>query len=532
MASSFDVNGPPPPYQAHVDTPRRAVADSFDFTNHTLPEHPTLSEFDIEFGTPSNSFPEPRPDSDLPSRPDLWFWDDTDHNLPAPSDILYNGLFGLYSASAADLPQPETSAASTPSVVNTAVNSIPTATAPVDTVYTSTNLPHPPSSSLSTTPSGSSRQRTAAILKTFEAIIHIRQPVPIATKAGSKRSRRGSVAVTTATKVQIKKYGPIDLRLDATWDAFRADIAEPLSVLIDALDLASMEYKLVKPANSPIVPLRDNHAYTSFIRHVSQKPEVGVYIYMDPPCVHPPTTAPTTSATPAPFPCPSPLSNANDDLSDGEDHPQKKPRFDDSLQPFIDEIDEKYPPGLCSAHPDKQCFYHLRSKLHFELDRPRKLVWGAAIKKGSATINTIPISSTLFRAKFAMKVSSSNSTDTIPSAGPIPAAAYPFTFTFPHPSFPAHPMYPNAMHHAPMWGSGSQPQGSQQPEPLRTDGTVDEFCQMFNLSAEIKAGLDALGFEIGDDLSPLSQEDWKAAGFKPLVWQRVCQSYMQYQHRN
>jgi hypothetical protein len=56
-----------------------------------------------------------------------------------------------------------------------------------------------------------------------------------------------------------------------------------------------------------------------------------------------------------------------------------QPKFDDELENWVSEIDQKYPAGLCVDHPDQQCFHHRPTDNHFILDRPKKLVWGAAI---------------------------------------------------------------------------------------------------------------------------------------------------------
>jgi len=49
-----------------------------------------------------------------------------------------------------------------------------------------------------------------------------------------------------------------------------------------------------------------------------------------------------------------------------------------------------------------------------------------------------------------------------------------------------------------------------------------------NFTAHTK--LDQLGFEIGDDLSSISQEQYESVGFKHLEWSQVLKAYRKFKH--
>ena len=56
----------------------------------------------------------------------------------------------------------------------------------------------------------------------------------------------------------------------------------------------------------------------------------------------------------------------------------------------------------------------------------------------------------------------------------------------------------------------------------------DEFCIEYKLNTVSKQGLLALGFEMGDDLSVVTETEYKGAGFQPLSWDRVRRAYHKY----
>ena len=241
---------------------------------------------------------------------------------------------------------------------------------------------------------------------------------------------------------------------------------------------------------------------------------------------------------------------------------------------------------MCDLHPDIHCFHHRITDHHFELTRPRLLVWAQSIKLGKAAIDRCP-NVEPFKANHALKRASPSASKTqpveatgtpaatapvpAPATAPLPAPApapYPPYSGYPYPAFnPNPPMpfapyappfpqmpignpfsaympwYPNPMQVPP--SNPMQPLYSQTPGPVRMDASVDppsspirgdfdvaEFCQLYNLDDDTQASLELLGFVIGDDLEEVTEKEDTAAGFKALAWKRVLKAYKKFKRDN
>ncbi|KAJ7856855.1 hypothetical protein B0H14DRAFT_2578681 [Mycena olivaceomarginata] len=77
--------------------------------------------------------------------------------------------------------------------------------------------------------------------------------------------------------------------------------------------------------------------------------------------------------------------------------------LDENIREQIQQISQAYPPGTCSEHPKIECFHSRVNGLHFELTRPRKIVWASAICKGTCKITAPPLASNFFKADSAIK---------------------------------------------------------------------------------------------------------------------------------
>ena len=210
------------------------------------------------------------------------------------------------------------------------------------------------------------------------------------------------------------------------------------------------------------------------------------------------------------------------------------------------------------------CFHQRVSNLHFELTRPRLLVWAQAIKAGKATIDKIP-NAMPFKADQALKKPSksvSQAAANAPSspkihttAPPTPVAptaatllptptgfppyqSYPFPPMNPMPMMPF-PGYPNPYqaYMNPWFPAQPSPPTKQHLDeppssPLRCDITVSDFCQLYDIGHDAEAALDNLDFEIGDDLECVTEKQWMDAGFKPLAWNRVKKIYRKFKREN
>ena len=78
-----------------------------------------------------------------------------------------------------------------------------------------------------------------------------------------------------------------------------------------------------------------------------------------------------------------------DEYEDDAGNEAKRARYDDQLEEIAASLAAKYPPGRCPTHADLPCFHHRASDLHFELTRPRLLVWASGIVSPSRTIMSI-----------------------------------------------------------------------------------------------------------------------------------------------
>ncbi len=198
-------------------------------------------------------------------------------------------------------------------------------------------------------------------------------------------------------------------------------------------------------------------------------------------------------------------------------------------------LTNKYSLGLCSRHPKLPCFHHPASDMHFNLDRPRLLVWAQAIKSGSVTYEKAPILSPMFKASLALKHASKNATDpdtpsaaatnllpvTQPSTStqgqmPFPFANFPqysqaqmqFPLTYAQMplslfmgygssmSYPGNPFFATDLGMVSMPTKALHPSRSLPSSPLTADCTIVEFCEAYDLGEQVEAGLEKLGFRL------------------------------------
>jgi len=76
---------------------------------------------------------------------------------------------------------------------------------------------------------------------------------------------------------------------------------------------------------------------------------------------------------------------------------------------------------------------------------------------------------------------------------------------------------------------GSQPAANPPSSPPpSSDFSVADFCTKYGLNNHIQQSLEQLGFEIGDDLAPLTTVQWENAGVGILAQKRVLKAYRQY----
>ena len=167
--------------------------------------------------------------------------------------------------------------------------------------------------------------------------------------------------------------------------------------------------------------------------------------------------------------------------------------------------------------------------------------------KGTATITNIPVGLNLFstqhaakklgKSKLTAEVAPSNT----PPSTPTPATLAPAPF--PHPPYPFPPspygyppyyLYPQLNFFGPpsFEHAGSSNSGNllQQPpsSPPSAESSLDDFCSDYGISFATQTKLDQLRFEMGDDLSSISEAQYESVGFKHLEWIWVLKAYRRF----
>ncbi|KAJ7823608.1 hypothetical protein B0H14DRAFT_2370044 [Mycena olivaceomarginata] len=410
-------------------------------------------------------------------------------------------------------------------------------------------------------------------LKEFEIVLHVFPQI---------KKPAGRIGKSRAAKPEPVKFGPISANVGVDYDGLMEKFAKAMGTAVPFLIASSVEWRWMKPANSQFVPLRDEDGLRSMLKHVNSPPKGAsgdsIIVKMDAPVKQPATQHMSWSAPDA---GPSSALPSVDDYDSGDDGPKKKVPFDEGLEEEMEKLAERYPPGVCSEHPTISCFHDRLTDLHFELDRNRKIVWAAAIKRKGASLIRAPMSSNLFTAKKAIKKTggpvaaggfapTAAVTSALPSILPAPAShptpsQFPFWqngYAYPppmpgYPGFPPMP-YPPPFPNYPSFDRHSQSSpwnetprrrrhrswdGSSPPEqasskrryvdppssPALLGGSVDEFIAAYpNLPPGLKPLLQKLGFEIGDDITVITEAQWTSADIAQFTAARIVKYYHKY----
>ncbi|KAF8185562.1 hypothetical protein K438DRAFT_1973860 [Mycena galopus ATCC 62051] len=130
------------------------------------------------------------------------------------------------------------------------------------------------------------------------------------TYGAPKKSTRKSKKVA---KVEPISHGPITANTDMTWDYMVNTIAKLLGTSPEFLVISSMEWRWLKPQNSPWLPLRNESGFASLIRQLLLPPKAvsGASSPSTPaappaPSAPPPPLTPTTAVPPTLYPNPYP----------------------------------------------------------------------------------------------------------------------------------------------------------------------------------------------------------------------------------
>ncbi|KAJ7815023.1 hypothetical protein B0H14DRAFT_2603740 [Mycena olivaceomarginata] len=374
-------------------------------------------------------------------------------------------------------------------------------------------------------------------------------------------------------KIMVWTYGAPKKLYDL--DYMVDTIANLLGTSPEFLVISSMEWCWLKPQNSLWLPLRNESGFASLIRQLLSPPKAvsGAYIIIkiDEPMKVPPTVSMSWVSQPAAGPSSGPSSfestycavmGFNNEPSDDDGEQGKvKVSFDEGPEEKMEHISNKYPPGTCSLHLNLKCYHSCVTDLHFKLNRPKKIVWAAAIKKGTASLITPPLTSNHFKASATLRntavsvVTAPPSTPAAPPPPPPPStpttpAAPPMRYPTPYPysllPFPplmGYSLFPpfhlpglyGHLSHLLLWqdtpwahrhrrsfdGSSSPQQSSSKhrhkdwlpdpsSSPVFSSGSLGDFLSWYpDLPALICAFLDDFGYKIGDDLSLVTEAQWK-----------------------
>jgi hypothetical protein len=64
--------------------------------------------------------------------------------------------------------------------------------------------------------------------------------------------------------------------------------------------------------------------------------------------------------------------------------------------------------------------------------------------------------------------------------------------------------------------------------PVSTQCDISKWCATYKLGEETEAGLERLGFVVGDNLDEVTEKEYMEAGFKVLAWRHVLKAYHRY----
>ncbi|KAK6975012.1 hypothetical protein R3P38DRAFT_2787455 [Favolaschia claudopus] len=395
----------------------------------------------------------------------------------------------------------------------------------------------------------------------FEILIHV---IVEEKKVAGKKARGKQPKSAPA------KFGPVTANVGFSFYQLTAKLAAALET--------------DPPANSMFIPIRDANGMRSLIKHLLSPPKGASANFIIPQMSAPvpKPAAPSASWSGAGAGTSAQAVLALDDSEDIDEGPTVP--FDVGLEDEMDKIAEAYPPGRCAQHPDISCFHYRQNNLHWELDRNKKIAWAA--KKGTANLLKPPLGSNFFTAQSALKTRGSlPTTPRLPAtpstsvsvnmATPTPAlpmnpmqAAFPMynPYGFPSPmnGFPPSPpmSYPSPFANYPPIGSygpqspfpswaetpnrrrrRSRAGDSSPPEqssskrrqvnppssPPVIGGSVDDFITAHpQFPPGLKPLLQKLGFEIGDDISVITDSQWSSADIAQFTAARIVKYYNKY----
>jgi hypothetical protein len=113
-------------------------------------------------------------------------------------------------------------------------------------------------------PKGDSTARAATqaqppVHVTFELLVHVTMPDKRVRQRGGK---------TKSEKQEPLKRGPIEVNVDSKWNPFLQGIAELVQTTTTNLIVDSFEWRWLKPANGPWLPLTSERGFSSMVKQI------------------------------------------------------------------------------------------------------------------------------------------------------------------------------------------------------------------------------------------------------------------------
>ncbi len=122
----------------------------------------------------------------------------------------------------------------------------------------------------------------------FDMVIHILLPDKVSRTANRK---------TKTSKQDPLTYGPLSVPLSVEWNELLAEVASTLATTPNQLVVTSFAWRLIKPANSPFMPLTTAQGLPALVRQLTSKAakqDGSACIVLR---MLPPTAAPTLVST-------------------------------------------------------------------------------------------------------------------------------------------------------------------------------------------------------------------------------------------
>ncbi|KAG8944296.1 hypothetical protein FRC03_002112 [Tulasnella sp. 419] len=307
--------------------------------------------------------------------------------------------------------------------------------------------------------------------------------------------------------------GPIKFDSETSWRELLRKVAGAASSLPHLLQLESMTWRWLKPANSSKLPLSSEVALKGLYQMAEgrkgPRSDAFIKILMATPLVDNSHLYGNSSETNIYTQPPGAIVVA-DERSD--DAPVLV-KLDDRLAGVTAKLKAHWKPGSCPTHPTIYCAY-IPGGLHFELTDARMLAWANKIQRLEASVEKIPLGSAKFKSgdsinhRHSTKASSIVTQTPIGLAGPGLGHHTPMTPVEPlsHSLLSAFSMLVSANHNQ----AHPDPVPSSPPLPPMS---LAEFCTEFSLSPEEHQGLERMRFRVGDKPEKIKSETWTSAGF-------------------